>query len=151
MRIPETVLLDLLFSLRSVKEEDATKKLKNVKSHDKKPTLEATATLIGSVKDLGIVIDIVQSTKSSMEYAKNLDPLRHVMTFAQTQILTAKEMSYLMKMGIPALHTSITLFGVAFMTQRNSNHSRCVVPVVPLLVIESLAVELLYAPMIQPA
>jgi hypothetical protein len=86
-----------------------------------------------------------------MEYAKKFDPLRHVPTYSQTQNFTAKEMSYLMKMGIPALHTSITLFGVAFMTQRNSNHSRCVVPVVPLLVIESLAVELLYAPMIQPA
>jgi hypothetical protein len=147
----QTVLLDRDYSLRSVKEEDATKKLENVKSHDKKPTLEATATLVGSVKDLGIVIDIVQSTKSSMENAKNLDPLRHVMTFAQTQILTAKEMSYLINLGFPALYTSLTLFGVAILTQRNSNHSRCVVPVVPLLVIESLAVELLYAPMIQPA
>ena len=137
--------------MRSVKEEDATKKLEDVKSRDKKLTLEATATLIGSVKDLGIVIDIAQTTSSLMEYAKRTDPLRHVKTFAQTQILTETEMSYLIASGIPALNTMGILSGVAIMTQRNSNHSRCVVPVVPLLVIESLAVELLYAPMIQPA
>ena len=151
MRMLRTVLLDRDYSLRSVKEEDATKKPEDVKSHDKKLTLEATATLIGSVKDLGIVIDIAQTTSSLMEYAKKSDPLRHVKTFAQTQILTATEMSYLIALGIPALNTTQILSGVAIMTQKNSNHSRCAVSVVCLPVIESLAVELLYALMIQPA
>ena len=53
------VLLDKDFLLRRVKEEDATKKPEDVKSHDKKPTLETSVTLIGSVKNLGIVIDFV--------------------------------------------------------------------------------------------
>ena len=59
MRMLRTVLLDRDYSLRSVKEEDATKKPEDVKSHDKKPTLETSVTLIGSVKNLGIVIDFV--------------------------------------------------------------------------------------------
>ena len=75
----EIVLQDKDFSLRRVKEEDATKKPEDVKSHEKKLTLETSVTLIGSVRDLGIAIDIVHSTPNLMEYAKKLvDPLRHV-------------------------------------------------------------------------
>ena len=53
------VLLVTGISLRKVKVEDATEKPEDVKLHDKKPTLEATATWIGSVDYLGIVIDFV--------------------------------------------------------------------------------------------
>ena len=87
-----------------------------------------------------------------MEYAQKLvDPLRHVMTFAQTPISIATEMNYLMNLEMAALNTIGTPVGVATMTQRNSSHSRCAVSVVALLVIESLAVGQLCAPMIQPA
>ena len=58
-------------------------------------------------------------------------------------------MSYLINMDLPALFIMSNLFGVAMMAlidQRNSTHSRCAVRVVALLVIESLAVEHLYAP-----
>ena len=148
----QIVLLGKDFSLRRVKEEDATKKPEDVKSHEKKLTLETSVTLIGSVRDLGIAIDIVHSTPNLMEYAKKLvDPLRHVTTFAQTPILIAKEMNYLIHLEMAALNTIRTLVGVATMTQRNSSHSRCAVSVVALLVIESLAVGHLCAPMIQPA
>ena len=58
-KIMEIVLLGKDFSLRRVKEEDATKKPEDVKLHDKKPTLAATATRIGSVDYLGIVIGFV--------------------------------------------------------------------------------------------
>ena len=65
------VLLITTFSLRKVKEEDAAKKLEDVKLHDKKPTLETSATTIGNVKNLGIVIDFVMASRGSvsMEYA----------------------------------------------------------------------------------
>ena len=87
-----------------------------------------------------------------MEYAQKLvDPLRDVMTFAQTPISIATEMNYLIHLEMAALNTIGPPSGVATMTQRNSSHSRCAVSVVALLVIESLAVGQLCAPMIQPA
>ena len=65
------VLLITSISLRKIKEEDATKKPEDVKLHDKKPTLETSATIIGNVKNLGIVIDFVMASRGSisMEYA----------------------------------------------------------------------------------
>ena len=54
-----------------------------------------------------------------------------------------------MNLEIPALNTMRILIGVSFMTQRNSSHARCAVRVEA--VIESLAVEQIYAPMIQLA
>ena len=58
-------------------------------------------------------------------------------------------MSYLINLEIPALNTMRTVIGVSFMTQRNSFHARCAVRVEA--VIESLAVEHIYAPILQLA
>ena len=58
----------------------------------KKFSLEATATLTGSVKGHGTAIESVQTTTDSMVNAKNLDLLTHAKTPAQIPISISTEM-----------------------------------------------------------